>query len=94
MPLDEDGQHVTIHDLRRTAITWLQQMDFTLEKRAIFKGAKLSGVTATTYSVADQEDIRMLCAQAIEARIVDVEAGKEATMFDPWRPVQTVAGPA
>jgi integrase len=94
MPLDEDGKHVTIHDLRRTSITWLQQMDFTLEKRAIFKGAKLSGVTAATYSVADQEDIRMVCAQAIEARIVDVEAGKEATMFDAWRPVQTVAGPA
>ena len=94
MPLDEDGKHVTIHDLRRTAITWLQQMDFTLEKRAIFKGAKLSGVTAATYSVADQEDIRMVCAQAIEARIVDVEAGKEATMFDAWRPVQTVAGSA
>ena len=94
MPLDEDGKHVTIHDLRRTSITWLQQMDFTLEKRAIFKGAKLSGVTAATYSVADQEDIRMVCAQAIEARIVDVEAGKEATMFDAWRPVQTVAGSA
>ena len=94
MPLDEDGKHVTIHDLRRTSITWLQQMDFTLEKRAIFKGAKLSGVTAATYSVADQEDIRMLCAQAIEDRIVDVEAGEETSMFDAWRPVQTVAGSA
>ena len=94
MPLDEDGKHVTIHDLRRTSITWLQQMDFTLEKREIFKGAKLSGVTATTYSVADQEDIRMLCAQAIEDRIVDVEAGEETSMFDAWRPVQTVAGSA
>jgi integrase len=94
MPLDEDGKHVTIHDLRRTSITWLQQMDFTLEKREIFKGAKLSGVTATTYSVADQEDIRMICAQAIEDRIVDVEAGEETSMFDAWRPVQTVAGSA
>ena len=94
MPLDEDGKHVTIHDLRRTSITWLQQMDFTLEKRAIFKGAKLSGVTAATYSVADQEDIRMLCAQAIEARIRDVEAGDEASMVDSWKASKKVAGSA
>jgi len=94
MPLDEDGQHVNIHDLRRSSVTWLQQMGFTVEERTLFKGSRPSGVTEAVYSQADQEDIRLRCAQAIEDRIKDVEAGSEATMFDPWRPVQAVAGPA
>jgi hypothetical protein len=85
MPLDEDGQWVNLHDLRRTSITWLQQMRFTVEERSIFKGAKPSGVTEAVYSQADQEDIRLRCARDIEARIKDVEAGDEATMFDPWK---------
>ena len=94
MPLDEDGQWVNLHDLRRTSITWLQQMRFTVEERTLFKGSRPSGVTEAVYSQADQEDIRLRCAQAIEDRIKDVEAGEETSMFDAWRPVQTVAGSA
>ena len=84
MPVDEDGNHVTLHDLRRSSITWLQQMRFTVEERTIFKGSKPSGVTEAVYSLADQEDIRLRCAQAIEERIKDVEAGDETSMFDHW----------
>ena len=94
MPLDEDGQWVNLHDLRRTSITWLQQMRFTVEERSIFKGAKPSGVTEAVYSQADQEDIRLRCAQAIEDRIKDVEAGDEATMFDPWKTSKAAVGSA
>jgi integrase len=94
MPVDEDGKHVTIHDLRRTAVTWLQQMRFTVEDRSIFKGAKLSGVTEAIYSQADQEDICMRCVLEIEARIKDVEAGDEATMFDPWKASKKAVGAA
>jgi hypothetical protein len=94
MPLDEDGQWVNLHDLRRTSITWLQQMRFTVEERSIFKGAKPSGVTEAVYSQADQEDIRLRCARDIEARIKDVEAGDEATMFDPWKTSKAAVGSA
>ena len=94
MPLDEDGQWVNLHDLRRTSITWLQQMRFTVEERSIFKGAKPSGVTEAVYSQADQEDIRLRCARDIEARIKDVEAGEEATMFDTWKAPKAETGSA
>ena len=92
MPVDEScmneagqGGHIRIHDLRRSSITWLQQMGFTVEERGIFKGAKPSGVTEAVYSQADQEDIRLRCAQAIEDRIRDVENGDETSMFDTWK---------
>jgi integrase len=84
MPVDEDGNHITMHDLRRSAVTWLQQMGFTVEERTLFKGSRPSGVTEAVYSQADQEDIRLRCTQAIEARIKDVEAGDETSMFDYW----------
>ncbi len=84
MPVDESGRHITLHDLRRSSITFLQQMRFTVEERDIFKGAKSSGVTEAVYSQADQEDIRLRCSQAIEDRIKDVEAGDETSMFDRW----------
>ena len=74
-----------MHDLRRTAITWLQSMRFDEETRTIFKGSAVSSITSSVYSQADKIDIRRECAEAIEARIKDVEAGNERTMFDQWR---------
>ena len=92
MPLDpqyekDTGQpgHITMHDLRRSAITWLQSMRYSEEWRTIFKGSRVSSVTSSVYSQADAVDIRRECAEAIEARIRDVEAGNERTMFDQWR---------
>ena len=92
MPLDpqyekDTGQpgHITIHDLRRSAVTWLQSMRYSEEWRTIFKGSTVSSVTSSVYSQADAVDIRRECAEAIEARIRDVEAGNERTMFDQWR---------
>lgn len=92
MPVDQKyekdtGQpgHIMIHDLRRTAITWLQSMRFDEETRTIFKGGTVSSITSSVYSQADQVDIRRECAEAIEGRIRDIEAGNERTMFDPWR---------
>ena len=34
---------------------------------------------------ADQESIRRQCVELIEERLHDIEAGKEKTMFEPWR---------
>jgi integrase len=85
MPVCPDEGHIQIHDLRRTAITWLQEMRVTVEDRTIFKGSRPSGVTSANYSHADQEYIRRQCVELIEDRLRDIEAGKEKTMFDPWR---------
>ena len=94
MPVCPTEGHITIHDLRRSAITYLQAMDFTVEQRTIFKGSKPQGLTEGTYSQADRLDIRMRCAQAIENRIRDVEAGDEATMFDTWKAPKAETGSA
>lgn len=94
MPLCPLEGHVRIHDLRRSAITWLQQMGVTVEDRTLFKGSKPQGITAGTYSQADRVDIRLRCAQAIEDRIRDIENGNERTMFDQWRVATKAAGSA
>jgi integrase len=82
MPVCPTEGRITIHDLRRTSITWLQDMDFTVEERTIFKGSKPSGLTEGTYSQADRVDIRRRCCEAIEARIRDIENRNERSMFD------------
>jgi integrase len=85
MPVCPDEGHIQIHDLRRTAVTWLQEMRVSVENRTLFKGSRPSGVTSATYSHADQEYIRRQCVELIEERLHDIEAGKEKTMFKPWR---------
>jgi len=82
MPVCPKEGSVRVHDLRRSAVTYLQAMFFTVEERAIFKGSKPSGLTEGTYSQADRVDIRRRCCEAIEARIRDIENGNEASMFD------------
>lgn len=94
MPLCSLEGHVRIHDLRRSAITWLQQMGVTVEDRTLFKGSRPEGITSGTYSQADQVDIRLRCAQAIEDRIRDIENGNEKSMFDQWRVPTKAAGSA
>jgi integrase len=74
-----------IHDFRRTGITWLEEMGFSLESRDIFKGSKPQGVTARHYSKAKKEYKHQKCTLAIEERLLDVLAGREKTMFEPWR---------
>ena len=98
MPVCPTEGHITIHDLRRSAVTYLQAMFFTVEERTIFKGSKLSGLT---YSQADMVDIRQRCCEAIEARIRDIENGNETSMFDQkktytmqWRTPKKAAGKA
>lgn len=85
MPRNDDGEYIQIHDLRRTAITWLQEMRVTVESRTIYKGSRPDGVTSQTYSQADQLHIRKACQELIEARIHDIQAGNEETMFDEHR---------
>ena len=85
MPRDDDGEYIQIHDLRRTAITWLQEMRVSVESRTIYKGSRPDGVTSQTYSQADQLYIRKRCQELIEARIHDIQAGNEETMFDEYR---------
>ena len=82
MPVCPTEGHIMIHDLRRSAITYLQAMSFTVEERTIFKGSNPSGLTEETYSQSDRVDIRQRCCEAIEARIRDIENGKETSMFD------------
>jgi len=94
MPVCPTEGHITLHDLRRSAITWLQQMGVTVEDRTIFKGSKPQGLTERTYSQGDRLDIRRRCAQLIENRIRDVEAGNEKSMFDQWRTLTRAAGSA
>ena len=85
MPVCPQEGYIRIHDLRRSAVTYLQEMGFTVEERTIFKGSKPQGLTERTYSQANREDIRQRCCEAIEDRLHDIEAGKEKTMFEPWR---------
>lgn len=94
MPVCPTEGRITIHDLRRTSITWLQDMDITVEKRTIYKGSKPQGLTEGTYSHADRVDIRRWCVEAIEDRIRDIENGNEASMFDQWRVPKKAAGSA
>ena len=94
MNADGGSGHITIHDLRRSAVTWLQQMRFSAEDRTHFKGSKPQGLTEGTYSQADREDIRRRCCEAIDDRIRDVEAGNDLTMFDAWKASKKVAGSA
>ena len=94
MPVCPMEGHVQIRDLRRSAVTWLQECGISLENRTIFKGSTLEGITSRTYSRAGKTDIRARCAQLIEGRIRDVEAGNEATMFDQWRTLTSAAGSA
>jgi hypothetical protein len=83
-----------IHDFRRTGISWLEEMGFSLEDRTIFKGSKPSGVTARNYSKAKKEYVHQRCTLLIEERLLDVLAGREKTMFDPWRNPKRTTGPA
>ena len=85
MPLCPDEGYIQIHDLRRTSITWLQEMRVSVENRTIYKGSRPSGVTSQTYSQADQYHIRKACQEMIEDRIHDIQAGNEETMFDEYR---------
>ena len=85
MPLSGDGEYIHIHDLRRTAITWLQEMRFDDDERTIFKGSRPVGVTARNYSKGKKEYVHKRCTLAIEERLHDIEAGEEKTMFEPWR---------
>ena len=82
MPVCPTEGRVSIHDLRRSAVIYLQAMKFTVEERTIFKVSKPSGLTEGTYSQADRVDIRRRCCEAIEARIRDIENGNETSMFD------------
>ena len=88
-----------MHDLRRSAVTYLQAMSFTVEERAIFKGSKAFGLTEGSYSQVDRLGIRRRCCEAIEARIRDIENGNETSMFDQkktytmqWRTPKRAAG--
>jgi len=94
MPLSGEGEHIQIHDLRRTAITWLQEMRCDDDERTIFKGSRPSGVTARNYSHGKREYVHQRCTLAIEERLLDVLAGREKTMFDPWRNPKQTTGPA
>ena len=100
MPVCPTEGHITIHDLRRSAITYLQAMSFTVEEMTIFKGSKPSGLTEGTYSQADRVDIRQRCCEAIEARIRDIDNGNETSMFDQktytmqWKTPKKAAGSA
>jgi len=85
MPVCPTSGHIQVRDLRRSGVTWLQQMGVTDEDRTIFKGSKIGGVTSQVYSQADAVDIRLRCVGLIEDCIRAVEAGDEATMFDKWR---------
>jgi integrase len=85
MPRDGDGEYIHIHDLRRTAITWLQEMRCDDDERTIFKGSRPLGVTARNYSKGKKEYVHKRCTEAIEERLYDIEAGNEKNMFEPWR---------
>ena len=82
MPVCPTEGHITMHDLRRSAVIYLQAMSFTVEERTIFKGSKASGLAEGSYSQIDRLDIRRRCCEAIEARIRDIENGNETSMFD------------
>lgn len=85
---------IKIHDLRTTGVTWLQEMGFSDEDRTIFKGSQPQGVTARHYSKAKKQYKHQQCTLAIEERLLDVLAGREKTMFDPWRNPKQTTGPA
>lgn len=85
MPRDSDGRYIWIHDLRGTAVTYLEEMGFDNDTRTIFKGSKPKGVTARNYSHGKKEFVRKRCTLAIEERLRDVLEGREKTMFEPWR---------
>ena len=81
MPKCSDEGHIKIHDLRRTATTWLQLMGESVDNVTIFKGSKTKGVTQHAY-MHGKEDIRKRCALMVEQCLQEVIAGNETTMFD------------
>ena len=85
MPRSDEGEPIWIHDLRRTAVTWLAEMRVSNDSRTIFKGSRPTGVTARTYSHAQKVPVHKRCTLQIEDRINDIESGDEKTMFEPWR---------
>jgi len=85
---------IKIHDLRTTGVTWLEEMAVSNDERTIFKGSQPQGVTARHYSKAKKEYVHQRCTLAIEQRLLDVLAGRERTMFDPWRNPKQTTGPA
>ncbi len=85
MPRSDEGKPIWIHDLRRTAVTWLEEMRVDNDTCTIFKGSRPTGVTARGYSHAKKEYIHKGCTLKIEDRLHDIAAGNEKTMFDAWR---------
>ena len=80
---NEKRGHISIHDLRRSAVTWLQHVGKGEGERTLFKGGVPKGVTEATYSHA-RDSIRKSCCKLIEQILGEIEAGNEATMFEPY----------
>jgi integrase len=94
MPQCKKEGTITIHDLRRTGYTWLHEMGHPSEERDIWKGSKPQGDNFRHYAKANLLYVRKRCTLAIEERLLDVLAGREKTMFDPWRNPKQTTGPA
>ena len=75
--------YITPHDLRRSAVTWLQHLGLGEGDRILFKGGVPQGVTEATYSHA-RASTRKRCCLLIEQLLKQIELGNEATMFEAY----------
>jgi integrase len=78
---NEKRNYITPHDLRRSAVTWLQHLGVGESDRTLFKGGVPKGVTEATYSHA-RTSSRKKCCLLIEQLLEQIEKGNEAVMFE------------
>ena len=91
MPMCPDEGPIKIHDLRRTATTWLQINGVSTDNITIFKGSKPNGVTQQAYMHVE-EDVRKDCVEIIENLLHIISMDEEKNMFDLLKRQETANG--
>ena len=80
MPECPKEGYIHIHDLRRTATTWLQINGVSTDNISIFKGSKPRGVTQQAY-MHGEEEVRKDCVEIIEKLLHIISMDEEKNMF-------------
>ena len=91
MPECPKEGYIHIHDLRRTATTWLQINGVSTDNISIFKGSKPRGVTQQAY-MHGEEEVREGCVEIIEKLLHIINMDEEKNMFKMLKRQETTNG--